>query len=67
MIAEKELKGVQLFSDNDWKSDFVQEYAIEGIPRFILVDDQGKIVSADAPRPSQQKQLMAMFKETGVN
>ena len=67
MVADKELKGVQLFSDNDWKSEFVQEYAIEGIPRFILVDDHGKIVSADAPRPSQQKQLMALFEETGVN
>ena len=67
MVAEKELKGVQLFSDNDWKSDFVTEYAIEGIPRFILVDDGGKIVSADAPRPSEKKKLMALFEETGVN
>jgi len=67
MVAEKELKGVQLFSDKDWKSDFVKEYAIEGIPRFILVNDEGKIVSADAPRPSEKEKLMAMFKETGVN
>ena len=66
MVAEKELKGVQLFSDKDWKSDFVQEYAIEGIPRFILVNDEGKIVSADAPRPSEKDRLLAMFAETGV-
>jgi hypothetical protein len=25
---------------------------IDGIPRFMLLDPQNKIVSADAPRPS---------------
>ncbi len=52
MVKEKELSGIQLFADNDWKSQFVVDYAIEGIPRFILIDTNGNIVSADAPRPS---------------
>lgn len=52
MVSEKELVGIQLIADNNWKSKFVEEYAILGIPRFILIDPQGKIVSADAPRPS---------------
>ncbi len=55
MVTEKELEGVQLFADNDWNSAFVKEYGIEGIPRFILVDPEGKIISADAPRPSNDK------------
>jgi hypothetical protein len=55
MVADKELKGIQLFADNDWKSDFVKNYAIDGIPRFILIDTEGKIVNADAPRPSEEK------------
>ncbi|GAA4289431.1 TlpA family protein disulfide reductase [Aestuariibaculum suncheonense] len=52
MVAEKELKGVQLFADNDWKSSFVQDYQINGIPRFILIDPNGNIVNSNAPRPS---------------
>ncbi len=52
MVSEKDLGGIQLMSDNNWKSKFVVDYAILGIPRFILIDPQGNILSADAPRPS---------------
>lgn len=52
MINEKSLGGLQLMADNNWNSKFVKDYAILGIPRFILIDPEGKIVSADAPRPS---------------
>ncbi|MEP4092735.1 redoxin family protein [Reichenbachiella sp.] len=52
MVAEKELKGVQLFADNSWQSDFVKAYAIDGIPRFIVIDPEGKIIDPNAPRPS---------------
>jgi len=65
MVADKELKGIQLFADNDWKSDFVKKYAIDGIPRFILIDTEGKIVNADAPRPSGEK-LKELLTEVGL-
>jgi thiol-disulfide isomerase/thioredoxin len=52
MVKGKELGGVQVFADNDWNSQFVKDYAISGIPRFILIDPNGKIVKADAARPS---------------
>ncbi len=55
MVAEKELGGIQLYADNDWNSQFVRDYGIEGIPRFLLIDDKGNIVNADAPRPSNPK------------
>ena len=55
MVADKELGGVQLYSDKAWKSDFVTQYKVNGIPRFILIDPNGNIVSADAPRPSNPK------------
>lgn len=64
-VEEKKLGGIQLVADNDWNSKFVTEYAIEGIPRFILVDPNGNIVSADAPRPSDPK-LVAKFEELGI-
>lgn len=55
MVTDKELGGVQLYADNNWESKFVKEYYIKGIPRFILVDPEGNIVTADAPRPSSPK------------
>lgn len=60
MVSSKELGGVQLMADNAWKSSFVTDYAIDGIPRFILIDPNGKIVNADAPRPSDEK-LIKLF------
>ena len=52
MVNDEELKGYQLFADKSWKSDFVQAYKINGIPTFILIDKEGKIISASAKRPS---------------
>lgn len=65
MVTEKELSGVQLMADKDWKSEFVVNYAIDGIPRFILVDPDGNIVSADAPRPSDPT-LKELFAELNI-
>ena len=55
MIKEKEMGGIQLFADKDFKSDFVTAYKIKGIPRFILIDPSGNIVDANASRPSSPK------------
>lgn len=52
MIEKKELAGVQLFADNDWNSQFVKDYGIQGIPRFILVGKNGEVINASADRPS---------------
>lgn len=60
MIAEENLGGIQLLADKDWKSDFVQGYQIQGIPRFILIDPDGNVVDANAPRPSSPK-LIELF------
>ena len=52
MVAEKELGGIQLFAPEGWKSKFITDYKIKGIPRFILIDPNGNVVDASAPRPS---------------
>ena len=54
-VSDKQLGGTQLIADNDWNSDFVKSLGITGIPRFILIDPAGKIINADAPRPSDLK------------
>lgn len=65
MVKDKELGGLQLMADNDWNSKFVKDYAIEGIPRFILIDPDGNIINANAPRPSNPK-LIELFKELKI-
>ena len=52
MVVSKELGGIQLFADKNWTSDFIKAYGINAIPRFILIGPDGKVIKADAPRPS---------------
>ncbi|MCF6131224.1 TlpA family protein disulfide reductase [Flavobacterium wongokense] len=64
-VSEKQLEGIQLMADKNWTSDFIQAYKINSIPRFILIDPTGKIVDADAARPSEprlQQQLDSLLK-----
>jgi thiol-disulfide isomerase/thioredoxin len=65
MVATKELSGMQLMADNGFASKFIKDYKINGIPRFILIDPDGNIINADAPRPSDP-QLVALFNELGL-
>jgi thiol-disulfide isomerase/thioredoxin len=51
-VSEKQLGGIQLFADKNWNSDFMISYGINSIPRFILIDPNGKIIKSDAARPS---------------
>lgn len=55
MIIDKKLGGLQLFADNSFDSTFMNAYAVNSIPRFILIDPNGKIVYAKAPQPSFNK------------
>ena len=59
-VGDKQLGGTQLFADKDWNSDFVKSLSITSIPRFILIDPTGKIVNANAERPSSAE-LIVLF------
>lgn len=51
MVNEKAMTGIQLFAD-DSKHSFFEKYLIRSIPRFILIDPDGSILKAMAPRPT---------------
>lgn len=53
MVTEKELGGIQLWADG-W-SQITKDYAIFGIPRFMLFDAAGNVISTDAVRPSSDE------------
>lgn len=50
-VNNQNLEGVQLYAGG-WNNNFVQHFMITGIPRFILLDKEGMIIDANAPRPS---------------
>lgn len=61
MIKEDKLGGVQLYMGKDMT--FREAYGITAIPRFILLDKEGKIVNVLMTRPSDpetEKTLLAL-------
>ncbi|MET6996317.1 TlpA family protein disulfide reductase [Chitinophaga defluvii] len=53
MVETKKLSGLHLYSNN--QGSLIQDYEVTEVPRFILFDKNGKIVSYDAIRPSDPK------------
>lgn len=51
MINDENLGGTQLFAGGPG-NEFSQYYKVNTIPRFLVFDRKGKIVSVDSPRPS---------------
>jgi len=51
-VKNNKLKGLQVMADKDFDSDFLRKFNVASIPRFILIDPEGKIVFANAARPS---------------
>jgi thiol-disulfide isomerase/thioredoxin len=49
-VEKEQLGGIQLYAKG-W-SEFTKYYDIHGIPRFLVFDQEGKIVTVDSPRPS---------------
>lgn len=51
-VKTEQLQGIQLMADKDFESSIAKNYEVRAIPRFLLFDKEGKIISIDAPRPS---------------
>lgn len=58
IIKKDEMNWLQLEDKDD---SFAKSYLANSIPRFIIIDKQGKIVDSDAVRPSEPEKLMAIL------
>jgi thiol-disulfide isomerase/thioredoxin len=56
-----DFEGVHLWAKG-W-SDIARDYQISGIPRYLLIGKDGKIISADAPRPSDKETIQSLIEE----
>ena len=54
-LAEDNPSWKQFIVDKGTKSALFKLYGINGIPRFMLIDKDGKIITVNAPRPSDDK------------
>ena len=54
VIANTEVKNNYLVVNKD-KSTFIKQYNINSIPRYMIIDKEGQIINANAPRPSDPK------------
>ena len=54
MIDDKGLHGTHICTGG-WKSQMMDDYAINGIPRFMVFDANGKVADLNAPRPSSDE------------
>ena len=65
MVEEKKLGGIQILADKSFNSQFVLDYNIKSIPRFILIDPNGKIISPNTAKPSDPE-LITLFNELNI-
>lgn len=63
-VEQEKLGGIQLICGDD--RTFRDIYQVSGIPRFILIDPDGKIVSANMPRPSDPQTEKMLRRLPGI-
>ncbi len=54
-VAERQLQGIQVWVDETNARIFTDTFNIKQIPRFVLLDPEGRIVDSNAPRPSDNR------------
>ena len=54
MVPEKDVGGIQLYDSEGLNSSFMKSFSVSLIPRFMMIDRDGKIITANAPRPSSE-------------
>ena len=64
MVKDVKLGGIQLHNGGD--NEFMDFFMINGIPRFILLDREGKIIASNAPRPSNPETVKLFNSLKGI-
>ena len=64
MVRSGAMCGTQLYLGP--RSSFQQAYNITGIPRFILLDKEGKIINNDMSRPSAEETARVLESLEGI-
>lgn len=60
-VNDENLHGTVLYAEGAFKNPFPVHYGIQAIPRFMLIDANGKVISDNMPKPQDRKAVMAMI------
>ena len=56
MLKARAMKGTHGISPGNFNAPIAKAYQVNGIPRYVLIDQEGKIANPNAPRPGQVKE-----------
>lgn len=62
-VKEEELHGYVLHAEGNFKNPFPKAYGVEAIPRYMLIDASGNIISDNMMKPQNKKEIMGIFDE----
>ena len=60
-VESEKLTGMVLHAEGAFKNALPMAYDIQSIPRFILIDANGKLITDDLPKPQFKKEVMAII------
>lgn len=63
-IKKYNMGGIQLLANRE--DGFFKQFAVNGIPRYIFLDPEGRIIDYNAPMPSEKESLHSLFKNVGL-
>ena len=66
-VKQKDMDGEQLLCSRAYKHPLMQQMAVHGIPRFIILDPAGKVWDASSRRPSDPVLGELLLKELSGN
>ncbi|UFH54166.1 TlpA family protein disulfide reductase [Spirosoma sp. KNUC1025] len=52
--AQFGISTVNLYADKNWENTLISKYNVDAYPRYVLIDQAGKIVQTHASRPSDK-------------
>lgn len=63
-VAAMKMEGTQLIDSNGSEnSKIAKDYKIHGVPHYVLIDKNGRVASAFAPRPSMEVEVEKQINE----
>ncbi|HYE80168.1 MAG TPA: thioredoxin-like domain-containing protein, partial [bacterium] len=57
-MEKHHVEGLNVLAPGEWKSVAIQAYGIHAIPHYLLIAPDGRLLSANAPRPGDARQAI---------